>query len=125
MSFFIKPQVIRLSAVLTKIKYIDSYIHLPNSDIFIDSTTAILIYLSENDGESVDAFYAGVKQFYQAFVKKLPENVDFKSYLFRTLRLLDPKQCQDVLLDVFDKIGDLIPISFDRAAVSRVSRICN
>ena len=30
-------------------------------------------------------------------------------------RLLDP--CQNIAFDVFDKIGDFIPISVDRAAV--------
>ena len=55
MSFIIKPQVIRLSADLTKNMYLDSSIHLYSSDIFIgDSTTALLVHLSQNEGESVE-----------------------------------------------------------------------
>lgn len=118
LSFFVKPQVIRLTTDITSISYTDPSIHLPNSDIFVgDDTAALLLHLHENEGESVDRFYVGVKKFYQAVIKKLLEKFDFKSNLFRALRLLDPHECQDLSLDMFSEIGKLLPISFDGAAV--------
>ena len=66
----------------------------------------------------MDAFYNRVKQFYQSFITKLLDKLDFKSDLFKTLKLLDPQHCLDLPLDVFDKIADLLPLSFEKAAVN-------
>ena len=119
LSFFVKPEVIRRTRDLASIKYLDSSVHLPDSDIYVgDGTTALLLHLQENEGQPVDAFYNRVKQFYQSFITKLLDKFDFKSDLFKTLKLLDPQHCQDLPLDVFDKLADLLPLSFDKAAVN-------
>ena len=66
LSFFVKPEVIRRTRDLASIKYLDSSVHLPDSDIYVgDGTTALLLHLQENEGQPVDAFYNRVKQFYQ------------------------------------------------------------
>ena len=80
LSFFVKPEVIRQTRDLASIKYLDSSVHLPDSDIYVgDATTALLLHLQENEGQPVDAFYNRVKQFYQDFIIKLLDKFDFKS----------------------------------------------
>ena len=72
LSFFIKPDVIlRNSNDLTKLKYDDPSNHLLDEQLFVgDSTTALILHDSENEGESMTQFYKGVVKFYEAFVRK-------------------------------------------------------
>ena len=53
-----------------------------STPLLLFTTSALLLHLEENEGES---FYAGVKCFYQTFV--------FKSDMLHILILLDPTQC--------------------------------
>lgn len=64
-SFFVKPQVIKQNlSDLTKIKYGDPINQLPNKDLFIgDNTTALIVHLTENEGEDLKHFYSGVVKF--------------------------------------------------------------
>ena len=50
---FVKAQLIRKHFdYLSRIKYCDSSSHLPDNELFLgDSTAALSVYLSENDGE--------------------------------------------------------------------------
>ena len=69
MTFFVKAQLIKKhSDDLSKIKYCDSSFHLPDDELFVeDSTAALSVHLSDNDGERLNEFYKGVLQFYLVF----------------------------------------------------------
>ncbi len=58
-----------------------------------------------------------MRSFYVAFTKKLISKFDFKSTLLKTLKLLDPTQCQNISLETLDQIYNTIPIHFDKNAV--------
>ena len=92
LSFYIDPTVVRgNSSGLTKINYTDSSNHLPDDIIFIgDNTTALLIHLHENEGETVGVFYEKVVNFYVQFIKKLLKVFPFKSPVLHALEFLDP-----------------------------------
>lgn len=80
--------------------------------------TALVIHLEENEGESVDMFYSGVKCFYETFVKKLLEKFDFESDVLKVLKILDPTQCQNIPSKTFNQIDNLFPINFDKSTVA-------
>ena len=119
LSFFVKPTDIRRhSKNLTKLPYMDESLHLPNEDLFVgDSTTALLIDLTDNEGGSVNNFYSEVVSFFMSFVKKQLKCFDFSSDIFHTLSFLDPLLCQDIPQSTFDSIGTTFSIAFDKDLV--------
>ena len=119
LSFFVKPTDIRRhSKDLTKLPYMDESLHLPNEDLFVgDSTTALLIDLTDNEGGPVNNFYSEVVSFFMSFVKKQLKCFDFSSDIFHTLSFLDPLLCQDLPLSTFDSIGTIFSIAFDKDLV--------
>lgn len=46
-------------------------------------------------------------------MNKLISKFDFKSSIFRFLRLLDPSECQDLTLATFEQIHERFAIDFD------------
>ena len=59
LSFFVKSSLIKeaLSSGITKIKYAGPVNQLSNQDLFTgDNTTALILHLEENKGESVAQF---------------------------------------------------------------------
>lgn len=103
---------------LTKLKYRDASTHLPDDELFIgDDTTALAVHLSDNEGEILNEFYKGVVEFYQRFIQKQLQKFDFKSQLLQTLSFLDPANSQGIKQCTFDQIDDLLPVTFDKAAV--------
>jgi len=105
-----------LSSDITKIKYVDPVNQLSNQDLFIgDNTTALILHLEENEGESVAQFYRGVITFYEAFIKKQLNKFNFKSKVLQVLSFLDPSKCQLLSQSHFALIEDNIPIvNFDK-----------
>ena len=65
----------------------------------------------------MNEFYEGVIQFYQCFIRKQFKNFDFKSQLLHILSFLDPVKSQGIKQCTFDQLGDILPITFDKAAV--------
>jgi hypothetical protein len=124
LTYFVKSQVIRNNSTnLTSINYLNPSFLLPDKELFIgDDTSALLLHLQENEGESVNVFYTGVKRFYQAFVTKLLDKFDFKSDMLRLLKFLDPTQCQNIPITAFEKIEEIFPISFDKSVVTQEYR---
>ena len=119
LSFFIHTRVIQEhSRDLTRLKYSEVSNHLLEEDLFIgDSTRALIIHQEENEGEVVKEFYSGVIKFYSGFVKKLLKVFDFKSQVLSTLAFLEPTASQKISTSSFDRIADIIPITFDRNLV--------
>ena len=113
LSFFIKPEVIlQHTSAISEIIYTEENHLLPNDCVFIeDETTALLLHISDNEGEAVGSFYKSVIKFYQGFVKKQLKIFDFKSQVLRTLFFLNPAEIQCVPQTVF---ADTIPIAFDK-----------
>jgi len=119
LSFFVKSSVIRLnSSNLIDIEYSNPSNQVSDEELFIgDETTAFLLDLADNEGIPSTNFYGHVRSFYVAFTKKLISKFDFKSTLLKTLKLLDPTQCQNISLETLDQIYNTIPIHFDKNAV--------
>ena len=72
LGFFVKPRLIKEhSDDLTQLKYHDPSSHLPDDELYVgDSTAALAVHLSDNEGEILNDFYKGVIQFYQCFRQK-------------------------------------------------------
>ena len=119
LSFFIKPsEISRNSNDLTCVNYTLSSNHLSTNDIYIgDDTLALIIDLTEDEGESVKVFYEHVVKFYQQFLSKLLKVFNFKLDIFNCLSFIDPAKSQVSHSSISDKIEENIPISFDKAAV--------
>ena len=93
LSFFIKPEVIlQHTSAISEIIYTEENHLLPNDCVFIgDETTALLLHISDNEGEAVGSFYKSVIKFYQGFVKRQLKVFDFKSQV--SLFSIQPKSC--------------------------------
>ena len=107
LSFFIDTNIIRINSYdLTKIDYTNSSNHIPDDQVFIgDDTTALVLHLKDNEGESVQNLFRGVVKFYEFFVKKQLKLFDFMSQLLSALAFLDPEKSVEyanftVLLDL-------------------------
>ena len=89
LSFIIDPNVIRINSYdLTKIDYTNSSNHIPNDQVFIgDDTTALVLHVKDDEGESVQTFFRGVDKFYEFFVKKQLKVFDSKSQVLSALTL--------------------------------------
>ena len=72
LDFFVKPLVVRKhSDDLTELNFQDPSTHLPDDELFIgDSTTALSVHLSDNEGEIMNEFLdkAAVKLEYRESV---------------------------------------------------------
>ncbi len=119
LGFFVKPRVIKTHVDdLTKLKFQDTASHLTDDELFVgDSTSALSVHLCDNEGELLENFYNEVRQFYQLFIQKQLKKFDFKSKLFQILSFLDPVNSQDIKLCTFDQLDEILPITFDKAAV--------
>ena len=119
LSFFVKTSEISSNSTdLTRVNYTSCSSYLSTEDIYIgDNTLALIINVSENEGESVKGFYEHVIKFYQRFLDKLLKVFDFRSEVLSSLSFIDPMKSQIISSSLFDKIEDNFPISFDKAAV--------
>ena len=61
--------------------------------------------------------YKGVVQFYLRFVQKQLKKFDFKSQLLHIVSVLDPVNSQGIKQCTFDQLDDILPVTFDKAAV--------
>jgi hypothetical protein len=65
----------------------------------------------------LEEFYKGVIEFYQRFIQKQLQKLDFKSRLLHILSFLDPANSLGIKQCTFDQIEDILPISFDKSAI--------
>ncbi len=119
LGFFIKPIVIRTNSDdLTNLNLKDPSLHLPDEDVFVgDNTVALFVDLCENEGAELDNIYQGAVTFYQRFISKQLQKFDFESDILDIFSFLDPVKCQQARSDIFDRIYQTLPLSFDTTKV--------
>lgn len=91
---------------------------LPDDELCVEeNTTALAVHLSDNEGEILNAFYKGVIQFYQRFIQKRLINLTSNPNYYIYLSFLDPIKSQGKKQCTVDQLGDILPVTFDKAAV--------